>query len=405
MDTIEKYIRFIGKDLPVEEEAKLFSALSSDESLRSSLRSFIALEKLSGKIVHSKVTPTHLTQGIYNKLGYVVPAAVASNAAASLAKGSALALFLRGRLFTGIVSGIGGMMATFLLFVNTDLSGLTNNKSQVPLYAKTKSEKSIDGVQSLRNNVFGKNKNLNSYSDVQFATKPNKTVNSNSVNSPANENEYLEEQLLTLVNQSEIAKDNASNTQNDIAKNTKQLPTEFIESNVPAFDTIYIIRSYDSKFRFEFKNAPSWSFDNEVVQPGYISKYNNLDISILFPLDKTFHIGAEFRQETFHVRYNTVLANSDPAEVLQNPNLSTYSVIVRYSPFNFSQTIKPFGQISAGFNSVGLISRELLGIEVLLFDNMYMMGGLEFSQFGFTHKSDWYNSNKYGIIYGLGVKF
>lgn len=405
MDTIEKYIRFIGKDLPVEEEAKLFSALSSDESLRSSLRSFIALEKLSGKIVHSKVPSAHLTQGIYNKLGYVVPGAIVSNAVASLAKGSALSLFLRGRLFTGIVSGIGGIMATFLLFINTDLSGLTNNKNQVPLYAKTKSEKSIDGVQSLRNNVFGKNNNLKSYSDVQLATKPNKTVNSNSVNSPAIETVDINDNLLTLVNQSELVKDDASNTKNDIAKNTKQLPTELIESSYPAFDTIYIIRSYDSKFRFEFKNAPSWSFENEVVQPGYVSKYNNLDISMLLPLDKTFHIGAEFRQETFHVRYNTILANSDPAEVLQNPNLSTYSIILRYSPFNFSQTIKPFGQISGGVNTVGGISRELLGIEILLFDNMYMMGGLEFSQFFFTHKSDWYNSNKYGIMYGLGVKF
>lgn len=406
MEMIEKYLKFIAKDLSPDEEANIFVNLSSDENLRNGLRNFIAFEKMSGKVTNSKLPPPLMTKGIYNKIGLVPPLAVAAGVTSNAIKSTPFAAFFKGRLFTGIVSGIASFAAASLLFLNTNVAD-NKNENLASVKSDSNPSQNSEKIASISNTPIidlinkNKSKSLKLYAQNRNKKHLNgiKAVSEKELNveSPITINDNLS--LTSDFRQSDILTNDRG--EGKIPEATNKL-TAIPET---LFDTIYIIRSYDTKYRFEFKNAPSWSFANEIVQTGTISKYNNLELSLLFPIAKALNLGFEFRQETFHLQYRTVIANGETASIMQNPNLSTFSVISRLSPLNITTSIKPFAQIALGGNSYGAMTREMMGIEFNLFENLYMVGGVELSQFFFNHKSDWYNSNKYSLIYGLGVKF
>mgnify|MGYP001369306094 CR=1 FL=1 len=119
------------------------------------------------------------------------------------------------------------------------------------------------------------------------------------------------------------------------------------------YDTIFFIRSYDSKFRFEFKNTPSWFSNSPIVQPNRLNSFNNLSVSLSYPVYKTLILGTEFRQETFYVQYDGKDNSGQDMTFYQQPNVSTFGITLRYSPFDIGNRIKPFGQLALGGNSVG----------------------------------------------------
>jgi hypothetical protein len=120
---------------------------------------------------------------------------------------------------------------------------------------------------------------------------------------------------------------------------------------------------------------------------------------------KGLMLGANFRQETFYVEYDGMSDKGQSVRMYQHPNLSTYSIMLRYNPLDISEKIKPFAQISVGVNLYGPIMREMAGLEFYPFDNVYFVLGAEFNQLFFTHDDKSYNAGKFSINYGLGIKF
>jgi hypothetical protein len=133
--------------------------------------------------------------------------------------------------------------------------------------------------------------------------------------------------------------------------------------------------------------------------------FNNLSVSIYYPLYKTLLIGAEYRQETFYVIYDGKDNKGKNMTYYQQPNLSTFGVSLRYSPFDLGKNFKPFGQVFLGGNIVGFVSREMLGVEYYPYENVYFLLGGELNQFFFRHGSTWFNANKLSLNYGIGMKF
>jgi hypothetical protein len=179
----------------------------------------------------------------------------------------------------------------------------------------------------------------------------------------------------------------------------------FPEYSATKYDTLTFYRSYDSKYRFEFKNTPSWFSSSPIVQPNRLNNFNNLSISLYYPVTKTILLGAEFRQETFYINYDDKEKSGQDFTFFMQPNISTYGLLIRYLPLDICCRIKPYGQIEIGGNSTGLVSREMLGLECHLFENAYLTIGGEINQFYYHHLNKWYTSSKYNINYGLGLKF
>jgi hypothetical protein len=188
-------------------------------------------------------------------------------------------------------------------------------------------------------------------------------------------------------------------------KNINSINDQIASNYQPLFDTCFFIRKYDSRFRFEFKNTPSWFAKSPTIQPYQMSIFNNLSVTFLYPLYKALILGADFRQETFYVEYEGKNDKGLNTIYFQQPNLSTFSFLMRYTPFDFTDNFRPFGQILLGGNKIGVISREMIGLEYYPFEYVFFLLGAELNQFYFTHNSTWFNASKYSLNYGMGVKF
>jgi hypothetical protein len=322
--------------------------------------------------------------------------------------------FFGGKLFAVLSSCLLTFVVTYLFMMNTeefssafekntsasigienDLNGFNNNKSEEIIESQYFSDEAKESEKKVKNYQNGFMNYLSEDGTV-FENSVNKT----SIQEYNSDLDKINE--FTLINESETDKLDFSNITDDI--NVQNSYKEFnFEST--KYDTIFFIRSIDSKFRFEFKNTPSWFFNQPKLQPYEISKFNNLQISLFYPVSRGLLLGVDFRQETYYVEYDGYNSKGQLATVLQHPNFSTFSLSLRYNPFDISKKIKAFGQLTFGANTYGPIAREMVGIEYYPFENVYILLSSELNQMHFKHEQNWYDANKFSINYGLGIKF
>jgi hypothetical protein len=396
MSYIEQYVDFLENRLDSDEEQKFAENFALDSEFREEFKKFLILTKaLKNSSVY--FTPSEESKNaVFSALGFTSGiTAIPVPEAKPIPKPKS---FFKGRFFTGMMASIVTFILTLLLLKpwgletgsNQVLVNNSGNKNQVPVQA-----------------------NVNS-----LQVEPNQKISSNQIRKKI-------PQLITSINEKESPKNDlvsASDELKNVLLSTSNFQIEDLSSSLlkhssnnnnselnPSFDkrydTIYFVRSYDSKFRFEFKNSPSWFTSYPRVQPYQMNIFNNLSVSIYYPLYKTLLIGAEYRQETFYVIYDGKDNKGKNMTYYQQPNLSTFGVSLRYSPFDLGKNFKPFGQVFLGGNIVGFVSREMLGVEYYPYENVYFLLGGELNQFFFRHGSTWFNANKLSLNYGIGMKF
>ena len=392
MQEIELYENFIEGNLNLEGEKKFMARLTLDDELRTNFRHFLVVTNSIRNFVENERLPEDVSNSVYTALGLSPIALETTNPNIKNPP------FYKGKFFTASLSSLLTLLLTLLFF---NLNGINKNFQN------------------------GSLNNQNRFASFPIQEQPSKNENFSKKSKISNQNQKKNEKQKYIA-----SKDNENfNQDNEIAvKDDKLLlsPSKFQNSNLtilthsnnkieykeilnglnfPKYDTIFFIRSYDSKFRFEFKNTPSWFSSAPIVQPNRLNNFNNLSISLLYPLYKTFLLGAEFRQETFYVQYDGKNPKGQDLTYYQQPNFSSYGILLRYSPFDIGQRIKIFGQSFIGINSVGIVTREMLGFEFYPFDNVDFVLGSEYNQFFFKHNNQIFSSNKYSINYGLEVKF
>ena len=402
MNYVEKYVDFLEGKLGDNEMHQFANQFANNVDFRDNFRQYLHLTRSLNESVKYFTPSSQVQSAVFSSLGLNPNAG-----AAVVPTGIFKAPFMKSKLFAVMSSCFLTFVVTYLMMMNTNNDvfahsdfASTSSIMEYHQYLLASNDKPLinksDNITPLVSDVADKAVN-----NIRKIVSKAKSVTKTDVES------VKPEAVDLAVNQPDIAKsdfDNSNLSANLMNGNSSEKFA--VKQNVfPEYDTIFFIRSYDSKLRFEFKNTPSWYPENTMVQPYQISKFNNLEVSMYYPIFKGLMLGGNFRQETFYVEYEGINSKGQSARMFQHPNLTTYSILLRYNPLDISDKVKPFGQVSFGTNLYGPVIREMAGIEFYPFDNVYFVLGGELNQLLFTHDEKWYNAGKFSINYGLGIKF
>jgi hypothetical protein len=391
MNNIDQYMDFLDNKLDEIEEQKFAENFATDTEFRNEFKQYLFFSNALSASSDFCTPSEESKNAVFSALGIVsdttdIPAITPKNTG-----------FFKSKLFAILTTSITTFFLTALMFqfydeyedmnlikTNDSISSsksINKNETIIPSQVEGKQIAKQQALKPLRKLLAMNNDVQSNKTELPEDIKPEKIELSQTYNN--NEN------LLVM------AQKKYSNDLNEL----------LIPENHKLLDTIFFIRSYDSKFRFEFKNTPAWFYQFPIIQPSRQSNFNNLSMSLYYPVYKTLLLGAEFRQETFYVVYDGKDSKGNDATYYQQPNFSSLGLSLRYSHFDIGDNIKPFVQLFVGWNIAGIISREMLGFEYYPFDNVYFLIGAELNQFFFTHDNTWFNANKYSLNYGIGVKF
>lgn len=394
MQETEIYEKFIEGELSPESEKKFMARLTLNDEFRTNFRHYLVVTNSIRNYVENDNLPLEVSNSIFTALGF----SPMTNITDKIKKDKPF--FFRSRFFTVLVTSLSTfIIAYFLLKPNDSLIELTKEnsviikKNEIPLVNIDKNE-----------NYQTKKKWISTKSEKSTLIEliPEKKLDENK--SILRKNQFAFQEI----SPSQVSFNIQSNNQIQNLRNIEFSDMKikpFPDYSATKYDTLIIYRSYDSKFRFEFKNTPSWFSSSPIVQPNRLNNFNNLSISLHYPVTKSILIGAEFRQETFYINYDDKEKSGQDFTYFMQPNFSTYGLSIRYLPIDLCCRIKPYGQIEIGGNSAGLVSREMLGLEFQLFESAYLTIGGEINQFYYQHLNNWNTSTKYNINYGLGIKF
>lgn len=376
MNSVERFIDFLDDNQDKLQETTFIKDFCDDREFRESFRQYITLTKTLNESSKYFVPSDEIRRNVFNSLGLVATTSSVP-----------VKTFRLSKMFAVTATAIAAFMLGYA----------------VSSYNPNSWQYDDSGLYSGREIEF-----INSTDDLlsKFSSKP---FIGKSSHGDVNRTQlsYSGEKETFMFDDEESSLILASNLYEAIPDNKPDF--EFSGNKIidpdKQYDTLMIIRSSDEKFGFEFKNTPSWFSKDPIVQPYELNRFNNLSISLLYPIFDGLKIGADFRQETFYLEYEGFNSRDQNVFIYQQPNLSSYSLFLRYNPFDIGSKLKPFVQFNGGFNKFGYTTREMIGIEYYPFDNVYIIAGAEFNQLFFKHDAESFTSNKFSLNYGLGVKF
>jgi hypothetical protein len=414
MDYVDKYLNFLDGQLTDVEEMQFAQLFATDMVFRNNFRQYLSLTKSLSESSKYFTPANDVKHAVFSKLG-LNPFAGEVAVKQPIRKKA----FFGSKLFAVMSSSLLTFIVTYLLMLNNpeiqskernfySSDKISNDKNSFVNNGSLFNSGSTDKIDKNSENLNFKNQSLNQNHNFGNIAQNNNSNNLNnktfdlSLQNSNLDNDFENNNSIAKVKQSEF---DLVSLSNDFKNDNSQSKFKEIDNDMLKYDTIFLIRSYDSKFRFEFKNTPSWFLNQPKLQPYEISRFNNLQISLFYPIMSGILFGADFRQETFYVEYDGLNSKGQSATLYQHPNLSTYSLSLRYNPFDFSEKIKTFVQFTTGANIYGIVTREMAGFEYYPFDNVYILLSAEMNQMMFKHQESWYDASKFCINYGLGIKF
>lgn len=416
---IDFFIDFLDGNQNKNEEDEFASKFFSNSEFRDSFKKYLNISKMLSTSSENYIPSDDSKKIVFNSLGF--------NNMIEYKGGN----FFKSKTFTLLMSNILTCVVTilfFLLYYDNEEFEPNNIHNIEYSLADNQFSSSFFGNKNQKFSTpqnFGKNPTnygINQIptekktSNIKLNTTSKPSVlhnNKNESNTAPNINHYanasINSQESNYLHTNYIVSTTSNIENDDIAflRLTKQTnDSDLIKqpAETQFFDTIFLVRSYDTKYRIEFKNTPSWFSSNPTIQPYEMNNFNNLAISFYYPIYKTILLGLDFRQETFYVEYDGFNNMGVPSIFYQQPNLTTYGLAVRYSPFDFSNKFKPYANFIIGCNISGIVTREMLGVEYYILDNVYFILGGEVHQFFFKHEKNWFSADKYSLHYGIGVK-
>jgi hypothetical protein len=128
-------------------------------------------------------------------------------------------------------------------------------------------------------------------------------------------------------------------------------------------------------------------------------------LSARYHLSPTQAVGVEMGAEEFYQRFEERIANGgDVVLHEQNPVVMWGGVSYRQI-VPTSTDLRPYLQATLGAAPVGPVGRLLLGASYDIAPELQIFGGGEVSALAFRFNGGWYLAPKYGMMYGVGLRF
>lgn len=416
-----EYLRLINDYLEgaidKAEEQKLFSELSSNETLRDELKQAIELDKVLSKRISAFVPTSQATFSLFNQLGIGAAAGLATGAATVGFK-SVVSAFLA-KYAVAIVSSmitLGVTTGGFIMYNNSKSNSDLVNKNKIeeassnvlsslvpPSQPPTISsfEQGVDNHYYNRFSDYPENKTKTIIKYVYLEKKvksdevvpeiqPNILANNQENNSTQQNSTITNESAFTL---SPFSSSIYYNKLNSYSTTTQQLHANYspISENIH-FDI--------SGFSVLVNGNSSWSL-NKIDIPTYSTPaFNNMSLGLFYAVSNNFSLGVEFRQENFYQSFKGKNELGDEFIYKQNPNYVSMSILSKYKFLKMGD-YSAFGQIGLGATATGAVSRMMLGLQFAPASSFTFFVGIEGSVLSYYHQNILYNSPKLGLNYGL----
>ena len=311
---IEYYMDFINGTLDFESEQKFTELFANDTVFRSGFKSYLTISQTISSNINSFEPSINQSNNIFKELGMKNLITKTTN------ENGLKQSFYKSKLFTVIITALITtlLLSSFFFLVKDNLNA--NNQLKHSLTVKDSSTpQSFKNFSNLKNNIITEDNLGNSRQNFQ---KKNNNEMTRIKNDDVGEEIRTDQQFVEL-SYSAFSPITSDNIEEEVGF------TELI-FNV---DSLHLFDNYleeqSEKIRIESKHFLNWNIPHETIYPFETSKFNNLGLSILYPINKNFSIGAEIRQETFFVQYSGIKETAF-FKYEQQPNLTGYNLLIRY---------------------------------------------------------------------------
>jgi len=364
-EDFQKVIDFAEGTLDPSQEDQLFLKLSADDELRQEFKSHMSIKNAVRAGAAGVVLPAASKAAVFSKLGLQLP--VATAATVGVGAGSGIIAFLTNRKTIATAISLAVVSLIFIISSmnedtvkphNGDFAGLKSNDSygRIPVISSLGSESDTPTNSSVSEKV---------------ALAPKSQVD--------------EEEVADVTTSDNIAfasYSNAVTNESMMTNGSKMLNQQDLTSDYPLIQNDIKIQG-NNIFSIEFRSSNYFNTQKPTISPSEYSPLNNLALAIMYNANKNLSIGADVRQETFFLEYNGT-NNGEEYIYQQQPNFTTFSGLVRYKMEAWNG-FRPFGQLSAGANSVGFVGRAMLGLEYSAFSNFAFMLSFDFNNLTYSH--------------------
>lgn len=401
MDYIDSIIDFSEGELSEESEGQFFMELSTNKEMREELRKHFAMQSSIATNAGAYAPPTELTMGVFGAIGLNPKNFNIQAPAIPPATGKSF--------FSRFRQSIISVIATLLL-ITPSVFYLAQNESDNEINAAALTLPNDYNRTEIQQNILIDNpddKNRINELEKQLSSmksaKQKKSIEYVYVdrpvyiNLPAKES-YGPQSLNALDINNNIEK--AVFTNKALNREISEFPPAVI-NNSPAPS----VAAENNKLGIsvEYRGANYFFSQTPTIFPEKYPYYNNTALSFMFDAGYGFSAGLEARAENFFVQYESSDPNGQEYINEQMPNLTIYSGLLRYQPIRFG-AFNPFAQITAGGTYYGASGRIMMGSEYYLKSDIALIIGAEYSRFWYRHAGSWFDSDKWGINYGISFK-
>lgn len=419
MDNSEKIINFIDGNLSDSAEKELFNAISMDDSLRLELKNLLSMKNTIKESFNFYEPSLAMTASLYKELNVSLPPNIIEpkiNKFGSNIMGFQIKSLLAGALITLLT-----LLSIYYFYSKYNNSDISRNTDLI------KNSNNIEG-NSYSNNNFVDKSNLSS--KMQEGTQNNQSREKIKNSIGKTNNGFKSNHLFSLNNNK--SKDNQAfeNSQSIASELNEKIvsPSDIsfnnLLDNVNKFDLINknislqkiqteINSQLDSNenhinpklgISVELVRLINWNLQKATIDPSKSNYFNNSAISLLYQMSDKIEIGTEIRQETFFLKYNGIENQDLKFQYEQQPNFTNYGLIFRYKPINFDKNTISIQTVLGG-NYFGYTGWITLNYNYNYDDLITFYIGTDFGVFLYNYQGNIFNSEKFGLNYGIKFKF
>jgi hypothetical protein len=264
------------------------------------------------------------------------------------------ASFVKGRLFTGIVTGLCSVAATILVFALSDYPNSLNTK-----YIQSKNNTLIS--ENIEKSNYEANQLINSnLSETVNKVKQNRETSQsespfNKIGmKPKDHNQLLfskNEKILN--NEMNLSKSSyyLNGQNNSLKKKTNNIEPALFNAIQNSDLILSDDKDYNSRSSAVINSFPGGSFPKGNIDPDGLNNFNNKDLGMFYKLSDLFSIGTDLNHETFFLKFTSLEPDSIEYIYTTRPNITTYNLDSKYYPIKVGM-FAPLGQILIGMRKI-----------------------------------------------------
>jgi hypothetical protein len=415
---------YLDGELTTSQQDLLFSELANNVELRQEFNQQVRLQTLAQNDLNSISPPTDAANAVFAQLGFSIPNAgfsgkfFNSKPAPSGVFWKSTIDFLK-RNFPTFLTSVISTTITALIFLYFFNNNSSLNYSNLDGSGRNVASSYISQLNSKNDfNPIAENSVTRNLSDAEFERLFSKALADYFAQNPLTNNVILtpgrsifdisdkstpiENKNFTELNKENI---NQNNYQNlfPLAIQPNSTKTE-TKSSLTAPETISNISN--EEFSLALRSFSSQSAIKTNVPSNANPWFNNMALSLAYNLNKYHSFGVEVGQEPFAQKFQkTEFDLTSTYE--QNPLLFWYGGYYRFSypDFIFNEKLFPFAQIFGGATSIGPLIKSQIGFQFKPDKRVTFVLGGEFSRLIYSLQNNVYNSDKFGITYGISIQY